>query len=266
MTRRTPDVELHAYNAIIAMPLPPVELRWLLQQLHAAAGQPAPSLAVLDAQIFAGPMRRLRLLRRLPHFGRRCQRRLRAALSAPELSQTLASSLLALTQTEMVIPDAPPLPHPLGKTATFPPLVARALGQEGGLVYGRPRALPRFPFNHQIVHFRDAVVRPPPPTGLIIGAGYIGVEIALAWARAGSSVTLIDQRTELLYGYESEQVATVRALLEEAGVRIWLGVDAAGWRQHGDQLAVAGTRQGRPVLLTADLVLVAVGVIFSHTR
>lgn len=262
IARSTPEPALHAYNALISIALPADDRAWLLAELYAAAQRPPPPPSVLAAMVARGPVRTLRALR-LPGFGRRRRAHLRTAFSHPGLATTLAERLQQLTQQPLVVPDNPPLPHPFGAEADFPPRVARVLGQEGGLVYGDARPIPGFPFNDHIIGFREAVRRPPPPVGLIIGAGYIGVEMAVAWGMAGSDVILLERRPEILAGYSPEQIQVVRALLDAAGVRFRLGAAASGWRRSGGRIVVAGTwAQGR-FLLTADLLVLAVGLDYS---
>lgn len=249
------------------MPLSAEQRRRLLSALFEAAGQPAPPAPVVDALFARGPIKAFGQLRALPQFGRRQQHRLRAAVSHSELATTLASALHALTQTEMYLPERHHnLPHPFGEAATFEPKIAKALGYEGGLVYGKPRTLPGFPFGERIIHFRQAVRRPAPRSGLILGGGYIGCEMALAWAEAGATVTLLDRADTLLTAYDPVLIDRVAGMLQAAGVRTWLRVNIGGCRPHNDQIAIAGRYEGKPVLLTADVLLMAVGVKFSHKR
>lgn len=255
---------MHAYNAVISMPLSVPQRRRLLAALYAAAGQPPLEAALADALFSRGPIRAFGQLRALPRFGRRQQRRLRAVSAQPALATTLARVLQELTQTQMRLPDRrQPLPHPLGEDAGFPPQVSWALGYEGGVIYGTPRTLPGFPFGERIIHFREAVRRPVPGTALVLGGGYIGCEMALAWAEAGAAVTLIDRADTLLTAYPAEQIDRVSALLEGAGVHIRLRLDIGGCRRHQQGVVIAGRHERRSVLLAAEVLLVAVGV--QHT-
>jgi len=263
--RRLPDTAVHTYNALVAMPGPASLAIRVLGALHDAAGQERPPQAIWAAMIARGPVRALKDLRAIDGFGRRRQSRLRAALTHDNASLTIAATLEAFTRQKYVVPERPPLPHPFGEHAPFPPLVARALGQEGGLVYGTPRVLPGFAYNSKIVHFRDAVLQPVPASAIVLGAGYIGSEMALGWANAGATVTLVD-RCALLAGFPPDRVENVRSMLTAAGVHIRIGVFAQSWKHLGNQIVIAATIDGRPALMTAEKMLVAVGVLYRPPK
>lgn len=63
-----------------------------------------------------------------------------------------------------------------------------------------------------------------PPSLLIIGAGAIGCELAQAFARFGTAVTLLDIADRVLAGEEPEASAVIDAALRRSGVDLQLGV------------------------------------------
>ena len=241
------------------MPLPAAQLAQLLIALHREADILPPTMHMAESMVAMGSVRSLKRLRAIRGFGRRRRSHLRSALSSRWLSHTLPRQLHVLTNTAPAIPEVR-FPHPFGEEATFPPLVARALMLEGPLVLGTPIAFPGFPFAPRIVHFFEAVRRPIPQTAVIIGAGYVGAEMAVHWARAGSTVTLIDRRDELLRGYIGFYIDKVHTLLEDVGVVLKLEVEAVGWEHRGEQIVVFGRSGGQTVAMPADLVLVSVGI------
>ena len=272
MSERYPsESALHTYNAIITMPLSRTQLAALLIALHESAGCRPPPMSVAWAMCARGRLRALKQLRRIPAFGRRRQTRLRKVFAAPDFHQHLTSQLQVITAQAPDIPEHPPLPnlnlaHPFGEAAWFEPVVARLLGQDGRLLYGRARGLRGFGFCRQIIHYQQAATRPPPLTGIIIGAGYVGLEVALAWARAGTVVVLINKQTELLAGYDAAAVVEVRTLLEAAGVQLMLGTDATGWQSHGDSLTVTIVTGYNMAVVSAEVLLVAAGIIYPKPR
>ncbi|MCI1192912.1 FAD-dependent oxidoreductase [Calidifontimicrobium sp. SYSU G02091] len=99
-----------------------------------------------------------------------------------------------------------------------------------------------------------------PPRLLVLGAGPVGCELAQAFARLGSAVTLVEQLPRLLAREDDDVAAFVRERLEADGVRVLAGhralrVEAAG--RDGDVLVVehGGVEQRVPF----DRLLCAVG-------
>jgi 3-phenylpropionate/trans-cinnamate dioxygenase ferredoxin reductase subunit len=89
---------------------------------------------------------------------------------------------------------------------------------------------------------------------VIVGAGWIGAEVATAAATAGCQVTVVDEiPVPLGVALGPEVAAVLLPWWQQAGIRLELGV--AVQRADGDRVLLADGR-----LLRADLVLVAVGV------
>lgn len=106
---------------------------------------------------------------------------------------------------------------------------------------------------------------------LIIGAGPVGTEMAQAWQRLGSQVTLFDERilpresrdvSDLMADvFANEGIQFVPALVERVSeVDGQIVLEAGGQRYHGDTLLVAAGR--RPNV--AGLSLEAAGVRYSE--
>lgn len=62
-----------------------------------------------------------------------------------------------------------------------------------------------------------------PARAVVMGAGYIGLELAGALRARGWRVTLVDSREDLLQRSDTELTATLRRVLERHGVRLLLG-------------------------------------------
>ncbi|MDH4279837.1 MAG: NAD(P)/FAD-dependent oxidoreductase [Acidimicrobiia bacterium] len=105
-----------------------------------------------------------------------------------------------------------------------------------------------------------------PPTHLaIIGAGAIGLEMALAFRRLGSAVTVVELANQVLPGVLPEAAGIVAGALVEHGIVIRTGVRVAGYRSDGGRLELAPTSPaaanngGSIPVDSVDRVLVAVG-------
>lgn len=95
---------------------------------------------------------------------------------------------------------------------------------------------------------------------VVIGGGPIGVEMAQAFRRLGSAVTLLE-RQEILPKDEPEAVAVVRAALLREGVRLVERAQVAGVARAGNGIAVtlAGPADDAATRIEASHLLVAAG-------
>lgn len=97
-----------------------------------------------------------------------------------------------------------------------------------------------------------------PRNAVIVGGGYIGMEMAEALRELGLAVTVVERLPHILPGYEPAVVEAVMATLDRHGVAVRTGVTVTGF--GGDaagRVAVVETDAGP---IEADLALVAVGV------
>jgi NADPH-dependent 2,4-dienoyl-CoA reductase/sulfur reductase-like enzyme len=103
-----------------------------------------------------------------------------------------------------------------------------------------------------------------PARAVIVGAGYVGLEMADALATRGLQVTQMEQLPEVLATVDPELGALVHHELAAHGVEVLTGTTGRViGRNHGSpgRLRVeAVTARGEPVTRTADLVLVVSGV------
>jgi len=104
-----------------------------------------------------------------------------------------------------------------------------------------------------------------PATVLLVGAGYIGLEMADALTTRGLSVIQLEQLPEVLPTVDPPLGALVRAELESHGVQVLDGTAArqisrASPGAAGRLRVEAETGDGRAVSRAADMVLVVVGV------
>ena len=90
---------------------------------------------------------------------------------------------------------------------------------------------------------------------VVVGAGYIGVELGTAFAKLGADVTLVELTDRLLPGMPPRLARVVERALRNRGVGLHLGTKALGL--DGDDLVVEGPEGENR--LPADAVVVAVG-------
>jgi NADPH-dependent 2,4-dienoyl-CoA reductase/sulfur reductase-like enzyme len=103
-----------------------------------------------------------------------------------------------------------------------------------------------------------------PASAIIVGAGYIGLEMAEALTARGLAVTQIEQMPEVLPTVDPELGRLVRDQLSGHGVEVLTGtaVTAISRAPAGSsaRLRIAATTGSRSVARDADMVLVVVGV------
>lgn len=97
-----------------------------------------------------------------------------------------------------------------------------------------------------------------PKSAVIVGAGYIGLEMADALTRRGMSVTVASRTESILATVDPSLGRRIEAEMQRNGVRIHNRVDISSIQQDDLQLTVSGSSDFAAV---ADMVLVAVGVV-----
>ncbi len=100
---------------------------------------------------------------------------------------------------------------------------------------------------------------------IVLGAGPIGTEMAQAFRRLGSDVTVIDREPRILFRDDEELAGMLQARLEEEGIRYVLNANVSSVQERGDGIDVmiegGGTSDENPenLVLHGDALLVAAG-------
>ncbi len=103
----------------------------------------------------------------------------------------------------------------------------------------------------------EALSYPEVPKRLVvIGAGYIGLEMGSVWSRLGSEVIVLEYLDRILPGMDSELAREAKRIFEKQGMQFRLGTKVVGARATNDG-AVVEVEGGEPI--QCDRVLVAVG-------
>jgi dihydrolipoamide dehydrogenase len=127
----------------------------------------------------------------------------------------------------------------------------------------RPVELPGLPFGDDPILDSAAVLdlETVPDRLVVVGAGYIGMELSTVFAKLGSDVTVIETLDDVLPGYEDDVARVVRRRAENLGIDFAFGEGATGWHESADGGVVVTTETAGDEESThpADRVLVAVG-------
>ena len=111
----------------------------------------------------------------------------------------------------------------------------------------------------------QTIAKEAPKSALIVGAGYIGLEMADALITRGLAVTQMEQLAEVLPTVDPELGAMVRSQLVKHGVNVMTGtvVTSIARSRVGDKGRIrvdATDGEGRELTRAVDMVLVVVGV------
>jgi pyruvate/2-oxoglutarate dehydrogenase complex dihydrolipoamide dehydrogenase (E3) component len=98
-----------------------------------------------------------------------------------------------------------------------------------------------------------------PESLLVLGAGPIGLEMAQAFSRLGSAVTVVDSATRVLEREDPEIAALLARRLEREGIRLLLGARATTVHRDADERVVTVATKSGEVELRAAEILVATG-------
>ncbi|WP_347884040.1 dihydrolipoyl dehydrogenase [Pseudomonas aestiva] len=119
--------------------------------------------------------------------------------------------------------------------------------------------LPSLPFGGPVISATEALSPTEIPDHLVVvGAGYIGLELGIAYRKLGARVAVVEAQSRLLPGYDAELTAPLRQRLERLGIELHLGCTVAGLAADGAGLRMTRS-DGREELLPAQRILVAAG-------
>jgi dihydrolipoamide dehydrogenase len=94
---------------------------------------------------------------------------------------------------------------------------------------------------------------------LVVGGGYIGLELGSVYAALGSEVTVVELLDGILPGVDRDLVTPLARRLGKRFKQILLGTKLTAVREAGSALAIELAGEGAPQRLEVDQVLVAVG-------
>jgi len=120
-----------------------------------------------------------------------------------------------------------------------------------------PVELPFLKFGGDVISSTEALSLSEVPKKLaIVGAGYIGLELGIAFAKLGSQVTVVEALDKILPLYDADLTKPVARWLSKHNVTVHLGAKAKG-RENG--ALVVETKDGKTEKIAADKILVTVG-------
>lgn len=117
--------------------------------------------------------------------------------------------------------------------------------------------LPMLPLGDAVISSTEALTPTTVPRHLVVvGGGYIGLELGTAYRKLGAQVSVVEARERVLPTYDAELTAPVAESLKKLGIAVYLDHKVEGYEQG---TLVARNSEGSPLRLDADRILVAAG-------
>lgn len=118
-----------------------------------------------------------------------------------------------------------------------------------------------FEFDHPtVIGARDALSPGTVPSKLVvIGGGYIGLEMGSVYKRFGSEVDLVEMADELLPFHDPEVRDVLQKRFKRLGVTLHMGHKAVRWIDGETKQVTISDKDGNETILEADQILVSIG-------
>jgi dihydrolipoamide dehydrogenase len=124
----------------------------------------------------------------------------------------------------------------------------------------RPIELKSLPYGKRVISSNEALsLNEVPKKMVVIGGGYIGIELGSTYAKFGTEVTILEGSEAILPGFDKRLTQMVSKNLKKNGVTIHTNALAQSVTEEGDQATVSAEIKGETKTFTADYVLVTVG-------
>ncbi|HEX4534186.1 MAG TPA: dihydrolipoyl dehydrogenase, partial [Rhizomicrobium sp.] len=96
---------------------------------------------------------------------------------------------------------------------------------------------------------------------LVVGGGYIGLELGSVWRRLGSDVTVVEFLDRITPGLDGEVGKQFQRILAKQGIKFQLSTKVVGVQKKSDGLAVTvePASGGAQITIEADVMMVCIG-------
>ncbi len=98
-----------------------------------------------------------------------------------------------------------------------------------------------------------------PKTMLVIGGGYIGLELGSVYAALGTKVSVVEMTSGLLPGADRDLVKFLAQRIEKIYDKVMVSTKVTGMKASKDAITVSFEGEGAPKEATYDYVLVSIG-------
>lgn len=108
------------------------------------------------------------------------------------------------------------------------------------------------------LRIRDYIANHEPKSAVIVGGGYIGLEMAENLTNLGIKVTIVQQSEQLMNTLDYDMAAFLQNRLRQKGIKLLLNTTVNSLEAYGNSINVYLKNQ---VSLPTDMVLLAIGVV-----
>jgi dihydrolipoamide dehydrogenase len=124
-----------------------------------------------------------------------------------------------------------------------------------------PMSVPGFDFDKQRVWSSTEALAPDriPQHLLVIGGGYIGLELGFLYRKLGSQVTVVEFTDGALPGQDRDCVRVIERSLKQSGIKLITKTAAKSYEAQGAKLFVKVDTQGKADTIECDQILCTVG-------
>ena len=124
-----------------------------------------------------------------------------------------------------------------------------------------PIAIPGFAFDEDQVWSSTGALAPKriPEHLVVIGGGYIGLELGMMYRRLGSKVTVVEATAGALPGQEKDCVKAIERSIQKLGIELLTETFAKGFERQGTKSVVRLEGKGGKSTIECDQILSTVG-------
>jgi dihydrolipoamide dehydrogenase len=127
----------------------------------------------------------------------------------------------------------------------------------------RPIEIPGFQINNtgRVIDSTGALALDELPKRMVvIGGGYIGLELGMVYAKFGTKVTVVEALPRLLGTMDKDCVAVVERKLKKMGVEVMYETKAKSWEDKGDRAVLTvELKDGKTATIDTDKILMSIG-------
>jgi len=121
--------------------------------------------------------------------------------------------------------------------------------------------LPLLPFDHErVLSVRDLLSLQYVPSSLtVVGGGYIGLEMGIAYAKLGTHVNVVEIMPQIMSGTEADIVRLVERRMSELGISVYTETELKTAEVSSNGVALQAVQKGKVLSFSSDAVLLSVG-------
>jgi dihydrolipoamide dehydrogenase len=120
--------------------------------------------------------------------------------------------------------------------------------------------LPHFKFGGKILSSSDVLAIDYLPSSLVLlGGGYIGLELGMGLANLGVKVTIIEEQEDILMQTDEAVRKLIKQSMKKKGIQLLTSTKAMAWEEQHQQIQLQINNNGIESNITADILVVTVG-------